>query len=145
MSLKKVPPFSVLPTPPFSGSSSSDSANSPPKDLQQRDESFHSPKETLLSKQQSRVSNQTTNSRWQDELDKQVKERRAAEQMEIERRHAEQQALEKEKMEKARNEEEQKAAEERRRSQKLEVNGMAMNEFTYWSFEGSGSPGPRMS
>lgn len=110
----------MLPTPPFSGSSSSDSANSP-QVQQQRDDSFNMLNETLMSKQQMKVLNQTTNSRWQDELDKQVKERRAAEQNEIEKRLAEQQILEKEEAERARKEEEQKAAEERRKSQKIEV------------------------
>jgi hypothetical protein len=103
----------MLPTPPFSGSSSSDSANSPPKDGQ---------KEIGQQNQIGMDSTQMANLRWQEELDKQLAEKRMAEEMEMEKRIMEQKRLEKEEFEKNKREEEERMAEERRRTEKIEVN-----------------------
>jgi hypothetical protein len=123
---KVVAPFPMpFSTPPVSGSSSSGSANSPPKERQRQQSedveqhreaafAFHSPAAEQYEPKKTQV-------RWQQDLDRQMVERRLAEQLEAEQQAQAQRTLEREEAEMARRAEEQRAAEERRRTHKIEV------------------------
>ncbi|KAL7070815.1 hypothetical protein ACQ4LE_009913 [Meloidogyne hapla] len=112
-------PIPLLQTPPYS-ISSSESANSSSKDAaistpSNEINNYNSNEE--LQKQQKN----SPNIYWQKELDKQVKEKKMAEMIEAEKLLVEQKILEKEAKLKFEREEKERAAEEQKRTQKIEI------------------------
>uniref|UniRef100_A0A914LZF0 Uncharacterized protein n=1 Tax=Meloidogyne incognita TaxID=6306 RepID=A0A914LZF0_MELIC len=108
-------PIPLLQTPPYS-ISSTDSANSSSKDV------ITTPSNEELFNKQTKNNLNSPNIYWQEELDKQVKEKKMTEMIEAEKRLEEQKVLEREAKLKFEREEKERAAEEtKKETKKFEI------------------------